>query len=1097
MKSWLATSTSIAIFALCGCELPSDPVGTQSEALVSVPSADVRDDPPGPVSSATVQLRLPGPANGCTGTLVAPDLVLTAAHCVRAGYVPRPREVADAVFDNGDRIRFDACWVHPEASPLLHTWDSCEQLQAEWVDSVLTHHDLALLHLQSSVAAPLPRSFGPPRVCLPLGSRARAVLQFRGWRPMEVRRVVGPVVGWSDGESLLARPNPLQRGDSGGTIDAFTDPFGPILGVNSVSTEGPLSGRQPQLWQHEPGFGPGSTHLLNQDWLWSVLDPTHRCELGSPGPCVPERWPVVFPDTDGDGLPDVRDLCPEVGVLRPCGGQHCDVDRDFVGDECDDYDGLDNATGAPDASELVACDLDDPDGDHVPSSVDPCPTLPPGAHAETDSDGDGVVDECDRCDGGDDRAIDFALDTDRDGHPDGCDNCDLSNPSQSDCDGDGVGEACEDQTDSDGDMVIDVCDNCRLHTNPRQTNCNVDSESAAGVEARGDACDPDPCGDTRVSVDVDRFDPAASEFGRFVSVDVDGLLGSEDPEAAPTPLQGRTTFRFCRCSLADRDDPETRIVCARAQPDRTGECAVSDIPHQDAPTEREGFPWRWTTHVEVDRTAPPTIFCFSDAACPGGSRCVSRRCVVPCATDAECGTGRCVSGQCVRPSPVGLAPTIAATYAPPSGMFAPDRRTRWLLRERDVPRWQLYDPPLPAAGADVFPVGPGTLGTLPGVVWTHTPGPVGQPDFPFPRRAFTSHYWSRGIPAPVTVRPPDPCIQALVPFLVPPIVCPFCPSRLPEAFVGFGGPLCPNVQLDRPLLVLGPGVTLEQAPGTELPGLEIFTGDLGPWVAAAEPASTLEGDGLRYARVTDGFDVQRLVFVRDGQLVEGKQPCPVGQECIPFPFPQTASLVAGETCPCARRDAAVVLSARRELLWVLGGTPVSAGPELSDAWVYDVGAVVWRPLALPAGETLGHVLAATYSAIDDALYVLDEPAGRGGRRARLLRLAPLGETLEVVATWPRRSPHTRYALSADVAGGLWLAASPAWGRVHVVARLSVDHGARVDGWRAGLGRLAGPARADERGLTVVVERDPRRGSELVGYELAELRRAPGGERECF
>src|SRR5690606_15360361 len=112
------------------------------------------------------------------------------------------------------------------------------------------------------------------------------------------------------GTQLILRANPIRPGDSGGTQDGFWDPRGPVIGVNSEFNAG--SNRQPFLWQHNPGDGGMS--VRNIDWLWSILDPAGSCSYGSAGPCDPSRYPGSFPDTDGDGLPDVRDLCPTVAL---------------------------------------------------------------------------------------------------------------------------------------------------------------------------------------------------------------------------------------------------------------------------------------------------------------------------------------------------------------------------------------------------------------------------------------------------------------------------------------------------------------------------------------------------------------------------------------------------------------------------------------------------------------------------------------------------------------------------------------------------------------------------------------------------------------
>nr|MCU0258598.1 thrombospondin type 3 repeat-containing protein [Solirubrobacteraceae bacterium] len=106
-------------------------------------------------------------------------------------------------------------------------------------------------------------------------------------------------------------------------------------------------------------------------------------------------------DTDGDGVPDRKDNCPDTprGALVDGSGCPLDADRDKV------FDGLDRCPGTPLGAvvDSLGCPLD-ADGDGVADGIDQCADTPLGARVDVkgcplDSDGDGIFDGLDRCDG--------------------------------------------------------------------------------------------------------------------------------------------------------------------------------------------------------------------------------------------------------------------------------------------------------------------------------------------------------------------------------------------------------------------------------------------------------------------------------------------------------------------------------------------------------------------------------------------------------------------------------------------------------------------------------------------------------------------------
>jgi hypothetical protein len=175
------------------------------------------------------------------------------------------------------------------------------------------------------------------------------------------------------------------------------------------------------------------------------------------------RWAPSFKDSDGDGVPDDRDKCP---------------------DQKEDRDGYKDDDGCPDP---------DNDGDGIPDVNDKCPNEPEDFDKyqdedgcpDPDNDGDGVPDKQDNCPMHRGLAKDKGcppsmLDDDGDGIPNVRDKC----PKQpEDKDGFQDDDGCPDP-DNDGDGIPDEHDKCKN-----------DAEDKDGFEDADGCPDPDNDGD--------------------------------------------------------------------------------------------------------------------------------------------------------------------------------------------------------------------------------------------------------------------------------------------------------------------------------------------------------------------------------------------------------------------------------------------------------------------------------------------------------------------------------------------------------------------------------------------------------------------------
>ena len=278
--------------------------------------------------------------------------------------------------------------------------------------------------------------------------------------------------------------------------------------------------------------GASSRQNLVNTFGWSITDGGYEC------------------DTDGDGVTDVLDQCPNTPTGQTVDTNGCsEMQKDTDGDGVtDDLDQCPNTSSGETVDNTGCSDMQkDTDGDGTNDAHD---AFPNDANEDTDSDGDGTGDNADAF------PNDANEDTDSDGDGTG-DNADAfpnDADEDTDSDGDGTGDNADafpndanEDTDSDGDGVGDNAD-----AFPNDADEDTDSDGDGVGDNQDTDDDNDGVPDT---VDTDPLNPITDMDGDGILDSLDNCPLSYNPDQLDTDLDGEGNI----CDLDDDNDgvPDT------------------------------------------------------------------------------------------------------------------------------------------------------------------------------------------------------------------------------------------------------------------------------------------------------------------------------------------------------------------------------------------------------------------------------------------------------------------------------------------------------------------------------------------------------------
>lgn len=309
-------SLALVLAAAAGCTAVDLDTAATAQPVVG---AELATDDPGVVALVTSQGRV-----FCTGTLVSPESVLTAAHCIAEadGDPAVAAFFGDDAAAVGTRIGVDDFVAHPG-----------------WTGDLAGGHDLAVLHLVAPQPVALVKPMNTTDLAAFVGADYRVVgfgIHDRTTRELDGKKRVGHMkIARLDGDYLEAedvdadQATAICQGDSGGPGFIMVGGVEVLAGTHSYSIQGcfnPSGDARPDLYM--------------TSFIQPYID-SHDRTCGADGQCVrvgcsadPDCQPCGADGTCATSCPLPDPDCPTAAL-----GEICQADTQCMSGRCVAWNG--------------------------------------------------------------------------------------------------------------------------------------------------------------------------------------------------------------------------------------------------------------------------------------------------------------------------------------------------------------------------------------------------------------------------------------------------------------------------------------------------------------------------------------------------------------------------------------------------------------------------------------------------------------------------------------------------------------------------------------------------------------------------------------